>query len=263
MTATETTAPLRTATPVAARAAAAAGSAATLGRWRQPAFADRAAFLAEHPECRLTDAQLDGLRSEISYRASQLGGRAMTAEVRDDLETDIIAGILEAATKYRTVGADGQPVFDFLAQSKRYIVQHASHAACTNLRRDRRQVFTVPLASPLDALDHEDGLAGDRIPDPVDPSTVVSIAQLVAQDEADTRLVSAIRAQLGEAQRATLDLLLRGTRRAEVPGVTGLARQRVHEHVEAIRTAYLRVGGPGGGPVLAVLEGGTAAYAAA
>lgn len=223
---------------VVVRRPAPAGSAAILGRWRPVKIEDREAFLRDHPECRLTEAAYQELKSAIKSRINKLDPSG-TKERKADLETDILTGILDSATHYReTDPTTGQPIFDFLAQSKGYIVQHASHRACTMLRHERdasKNEMPFPTAALVSEF-HAGGGPNDMVPtpDPLDSSGAFAV------DNVDTvNLRTALEAQLTPSQMRTLEIVLDGGRRSDVVAITGLARQRVHEHMLAIRAAYL------------------------
>jgi DNA-directed RNA polymerase specialized sigma24 family protein len=222
--------------------AAPAGSAASLGRWQHARIDDRAAFLAEHPECVVTPERWESLASEIDFRARDLDKHA-DEERHAEIVTDIRIGILECAVMFRSRDPEtGEPIFDYLSQAKRYIVQHASHTVSSAIRRSRLAVRTVPLLGFAGAGDDARADLDEAGPgDPPDTSPDVGIADSVADRAADTAILHAVAARLTREQQITMELLVAGETRSEIAADRGIARQRVHEHIRAIRDAYLAV----------------------
>lgn len=206
-----------------------------LPRWQRPPITDRAAFLAAHPECRVTPELLEDLATEIHAVARSLDAYA-SRERQIEIETEIIAGIIDCATHYRTVDeASGEPNFDYLAQTKGYVVRHAAGKVSSDIRRERKEAaLTTPLASAVSLAEGDYDGADDEalIPDPADWDAAPIGEQVEFRD-----LVRRISESLTEDQIRVFALVVEGHTRPEIGSLLGLARQRVHEYMSSIRLA--------------------------
>lgn len=206
-----------------------------LPRWQRPVITDRAAFLAAHPECRVTPELLEDLAGEIHAVARSLDSYA-NRERQIEIETEIIAGIIDCATYYRTIDdITGQPNFDYLAQTKGYVVRHASGKISSEIRRERKEAaVTTPLLNALSLAEGEYEGADEEglIADPADWN-----AEAVGEQVEFRDLVIRINENLSPDQARVFALVVEGHTRPEIGSLLGLARQRVHEYMSSIRLA--------------------------
>ena len=204
---------------------------AALPRWQRPVIVDRAAFFVAHPECRVDAALLDELGDEIRSCARNLDPLA-SSERRAEITQEIVAGIIDCATHYRQLDpVSGAPIFDYLSQSRGYVVRHAAGPVSSEIRRDRRSAPTVTLGATLSgSSDFDDG--EDLADDVMDTDTPTTESQVEYSD-----LVLRINAGLTPDQRQVFALMVEGHQRPEIGQLLGLARQRVHEYTEEIRLA--------------------------
>jgi DNA-directed RNA polymerase specialized sigma24 family protein len=200
-----------------------------LPRWQPLAIPDRAAFFAAHPECRVDAALLNELSDEIHSCARNLDPLA-SSERRAEITQEIVAGILDCATQYRRLDpVTGTPIFDFLAQTRGYVVRHAAGKVSSEIRRERRAAPTVTLGASLrGGNDFDDG--EDLADDVMDADSPGPEDQAMYSD-----LVLRVNAQLNPDQRRVFALMVEGHQRPEIGQILGLARQRVHEYAEQIR----------------------------
>jgi DNA-directed RNA polymerase specialized sigma24 family protein len=201
--------------------------------WIEPELRDPAAFYAAHPEAVVTAELLERLEPSIRWLVRRYRGPWDGDEVRAALR----ARIVEAATGYRHLGADGEPVYDFLAQAPSYIVQHAGTLVYSAVRRDRAA------ANRSRSLDWSsghgsgawdtagEGPGGD--PDPLEPLGCEPSDHASGYRE----LVAAIGRRLSGRARHAFALLLVGHSTGEAARLLGISRQRFHEHMGAIRGA--------------------------
>lgn len=199
-------------------------------RWRAPEIDDRGSFLVEHPECLVTEGKLAELNLEIGRRAAYMF-RQNDELTREDIESDVVAGILECATHYRELGDDGQPIFDFLDQAPSYIVRHAAGRVSSELRRQRDR---AKVTSSYDAP-RRIGTAGDGgvglLATIADTSAAVGSARVELLE-----LTSAVEARCHDTTtRRVWYLILIGYDRAEIGQILGLRRQRVAERFNKLR----------------------------
>lgn len=200
-------------------------------RWREPEVTDSAAFAASHPETVVTPELWARLEPEIRRRAALLEFDP-DPDTQAELQAELRARIIEAARGFRVTGADGEPVFDYLAQHPRYVVWHAAGRIYTSLRRDRRERKVTDRIELLGGYDEW----GDPMPaDVVDPSTFGSPSASLEH----AQLYTGIAARLFPAQRRVLELLEEGLDRGEIGERLGISRKTVHDHINAIRAAAL------------------------
>lgn len=199
-------------------------------RWRAPGITDRSAFLAAHPECRPSDELLAELEPHLHYRARSIEPTA-DPDRHEELVSEILASIFECATHYRrTDPLTGEPVYDYLQQRAGYIVQHAAGRVYSAVRRQRAADRHLR-PQLLSATRWDDPEAGDM---EIADASVPDLAELADAHE----LVEAIAGKLrNQTRRQVFRLLMAGLSRQEVGAELGIARQRVHDHVLAIRDA--------------------------
>lgn len=206
-----------------------------LPRWQRPVITDRAAFLAAHPQCRVTPELLEELAPEIHAVARSLDVYA-NRERQIEIETEIIAGIIDCATHYRTVEeTTGEPDFDYLAQTRGYVVRHAAGKISSEIRRERKEAaLTTPLLAALSLAEGgEEGIEDEGlIADPADRNAEEIVEQIEFRD-----LVMRISQNLTPDQARVFVLVVEGHTRPEIGSLLGLARQRVHEYMASIRLA--------------------------
>lgn len=204
-------------------------------RWIEEPIDDAAAFAAAHPETVVTPELWERLEPEIRRRAR---GLEWNAERRPDVEAEIRLRIIEAARAYRDRDAAGEPVYDYLAQGIGYIVQHAAGRVYSGLRRERRVAGSITTLGALadSRATREDGGEGPAVLDPADPNPRDPIER-GSEDE----LYLAIAAKLTPTQLRIFRLMREGWDRPQIGGLTGLARQSVHDHVAAIRKTTMEV----------------------
>ena len=208
---------------------------ATPKRWIEDPIEDHKAFAAAHPETVVTPELWAKFESEIRRRARAL---EWDAERRSDVEAEIRLRIIEAARAYRDRDETGAPVYDYLDQGTGYIVQHAAGRVYSGLRRERRFAgSTVTLGALADARGgRADGTEGPAILDPADPTRVDPLER-GSEDE----LYLAIAAKLTPTQLRIFRLMREGWDRPQIGGLTGPARQSVHDHVASIRKITMDV----------------------
>ncbi len=213
--------------------------AEALPRWIEPDIEDHVAFLIAHPECEVTAERLIELRSEIVRRAYRIDGRP---QVQEDLRAAIELRIVEAATAYRHTDATGAPIYDYLAQRKSYIVQHAAGTVYSAVRRARAAEKRLPMVRIAEVSeDDNDGVVIESIEDPHAAHAVVGGPEY-------EELTTAINDLLSPAQRRVYALLEVGEEGSDIGRTLGLARGTVHNHMDAIRSAARAVLDRGHGP---------------
>ena len=205
--------------------------------WQAPEMAERATFLIEHPECRVTEDLLIALEGDIHRRAVQMVRSDDEFEV-EDVESEIVAGIFECATYFRNLDALGRPIFDFLAQQPSYIVRHAAGKISSELRRERaRTELTYSYDTPIET--GNEGDEGEELfvtmadPDAGFDTERLEFSELaVAVDE---RLRTDPILRHDPTVRQIWSLLVTGHDRADIGALLGLRRQRVHERFVRLR----------------------------
>jgi len=200
-------------------------------RWQEPVIDDWAAFAAAHPETVVSEELWATLETEIARRASLLEFDAHP-DTQGELRAELRARIIEAARGFRTVDADGNPVYDYLAQAPRYIVWHAAGTVYSGLRRTRRQ---QKLTDRIELLGGNDEWGEPQPADVADPVTFGSPTERLEHAE----LFTGIAERLFPAQRRVLELLEEGLDRGEIGERLGITRKTVHDHINAIRLATL------------------------
>ena len=208
-------------------------AAASVGRWQEPEILDHAAFASAHPETVVSPELWERLEPEIRRRASLLDFDS-AAHVQADLQAELRLRIIEAATAFRRTDEDGEPVFDYLEQHPRYIVWHASGRVYSTLRRDRRG---TKITDSIEILGGEDEWGELTPAEVLDPSTLASPSDALEHGE----LLAGIRDRLFPAQQRVLEMLDEGLDRGEIGERLGISRQTVHGHLQAIREAALEM----------------------
>jgi RNA polymerase sigma factor (sigma-70 family) len=208
-------------------------AAAAAGRWQEPEILDRAAFASAHPETVVTPELWERLEPEIRRRASLLDFDS-SAHVQADLQAELRLRIIEAATAFRRTDADGEPVFDYLEQHPRYVVWHAAGRVYSTLRRDRRG---TKVTDSIESLGGEDEWGEPTPAEVLDPATLASPTDALEHGE----LLAGIRERLFPAQQRVLEMLDEGLDRGEIGERLGISRQTVHGHLQAIREAALEM----------------------
>lgn len=200
-------------------------------RWQETVIDDHAAFAQAHPETVISAELWSRLEPEIARRAALLEFDA-SPDTQAELRAELRARIIEAAKGYRTLDADGNPVFDYLDQAPRYIVWHAAGKVYSGLRRERRH---QKLTDRIELLGGEDEWGEPRPADVADPSTFGSPSEQMEHAE----LYAGIAERLFPAQRRVLELLEEGLDRGEIGERLGITRKTVHDHINAIRLATI------------------------
>jgi len=211
-------------------------------RWRPADMADRASFLAAHPECRVTEEILARLEPEINHYASWIRRRSdeLTCE---DIRSEVIARLFECATYYREADAAGQPIFNFLEQATKYIVMHCAGHVSSELRRARNhQEITVSYDAPLELSGDDEG--EEMLVTLADKSVSVDSERLEAQD-----LVNAVEERLRNdpalaadpSTRQVWDLIITDHDRTDIGALLGMRRQRVHERCAKLRSLIAEI----------------------
>ena len=212
-------------------------------RWQAPEMVDRASFLAAHPECVVSPEIFARLEPEIDHYASWIRRRSdeLTSE---DIKSEVVARILECATFYRHTDEEGQPIYDFLAQSTKYIVMHAAGKVSSELRRSRNhQEVTVSYDAPIDVS--AEGEEGDEMLVTIaDTSATVDTANLEVADlirAVEERLRSDPKLRDDVTTHQVWELTLTGHDRTDIGALLGIRRQRVHERCAKLRTIIAEI----------------------
>jgi hypothetical protein len=205
----------------------------TRARWTEPNVSDWAAFREAHPETFVDADLLADLDSEIEARVRVMAPWADDEE-RTDLKSDLVLRVIEAATSYRETDERGQPIFDYLKQSRRYIVWHAAGKISSRLRRERR-LETVRIAD-LGPDDPDEPELNDGVDDLPDPQSFDPTEGLIHRDLRD-----AIANRLSRAQLRVFRLLEAGYTWREIGRLLRLDRRTIHSHRTAIRSVTKRV----------------------
>jgi hypothetical protein len=207
--------------------------------WRVPEIADRASFLIEHPECLVTEGLLNRLAGEIHRRAATMVRSDDDLEV-EDVESEIAAGIFECATHFRTLDAEGRPIFDFLSQAPSYIVRHAAGKISSELRRERiRAGHTFSYDAPIEASGDEADEGDELFIALADSGAGFNTDRLEFRELAaavDERLRTDPVLRRDPTVRQVWSLFLTGHDRADIGALLGLRRQRVHERCLLLRS---------------------------
>ena len=217
-----------------------AASAPAIDRWREEPLADPASFYAAHPECVVSGAMLDHLEPQIRLAVVRIDRLARQNQDRfEDLSSQIRLRIIEAATAWRRRDpASGEPVYDYLSQTDGYIVEHASGAVASHVRRERKIAEHLRLTS-LDGVGAYADLSDEADGEVADPASMHEgdFSDAVAEGIDLDRFKALVRSRLSPAERSVFDLLVVGFTRAEVPRQMSVSRQTVHPHMKAIQSA--------------------------
>jgi DNA-directed RNA polymerase specialized sigma24 family protein len=198
-------------------------------RWTEYRPEDPAAFFAAHPECELTPERIARLEPYVTQFARAAGFK-FDADRQEELRQSIWARILECATAYRSTDAEGNPVFDYLAQHPQYIVMHAAARVRSSVRtelRAKERLAPISLSTEISlGGDGDTTELGSLLPAPGETPD-----QQVGLDD----LVGRVDARLSPAQSRLFRLIANGLSPAEAGHTIGLARQTVSDHMRAIR----------------------------